>query len=285
MTIDLSPTLEHKLLELHKRTALLVALFDEQDVLRFANPAFCRAYDVAATEHPARGALMPRNALAEPDAMRRAQPFRSYEVELADGRWIMMTETVEEQGWLLCVGADMTPIREAERQLRQACDISLRDVHTDVLTGVGNRHFLFTGLESVVAERADRVCVAVFEIDRFRRINDERGHLGGDTVLGHFARHIQQTVRGGDAVGRIGTASFMVILRNVDQSEGRKVAARIVGGLRTQRPLRHAPDFGYTCSAGLTCLRANDTADSLYSRANQALRLAQSGGENRLMSL
>ncbi|VEB45353.1 Uncharacterised protein [Chromobacterium violaceum] len=59
------------------------------------------------------------------------RPFRAFETDLADGRWIWMTETTQTGGWMLCIGSEITELRVGERELRQARDMAQRAALTD----------------------------------------------------------------------------------------------------------------------------------------------------------
>lgn len=79
------------------------------------------------------------------------------------------------------------------------------DAQRDTLLGCFNRRYILAALEEqkqLADESGIPLCLAVLDIDHFKRINDELGHLGGDEVLRTFARIAQQGVRGGDVFGR-----------------------------------------------------------------------------------
>ena len=77
----------------------------------------------------------------------------------------------------------------------------------DDLTGLVNRRHMTQLMETAQQHSAPSLLLALLDIDHFKRINDERGHLGGDEVLRTFARIAQQGVRGGDVFGRYGGKS------------------------------------------------------------------------------
>lgn len=73
-------------------------------------------------------------------------PYRAFEMDLYDGRWFWMTETVQQDGWMLCVASDVTELRQGYRTLRQDRDLAVRASQTDELTGTANRRFVFAKL-------------------------------------------------------------------------------------------------------------------------------------------
>lgn len=122
--------------QLMERSETMVAVFDSDDRLRFANRAFRAAWFIAEGEYPIWADLMRRNFragrgtiiaaddfetwLRSTQARRGKSRFRAFETDLHDGRWLWMSETAHSFGWMLCVANDITPIRSDERTLRQA---------------------------------------------------------------------------------------------------------------------------------------------------------------------
>ncbi len=293
----------YNLLLSQDESQVLIALYDQNDVLRYANKGWRAAYHLAPGEEVAWGALMRRNFeaglgtvlatknfdewLISTQSRRGKVPFRTFETDVVDGRWLWMTETVQQNGWMLCIASDITPLRTDDRRLRQDRDLALRASQTDELTGVGNRRFIMTRLEELTRRElpADRVvkgCVAVLDIDHFKAINDRYGHQAGDQVLLDFARHAHSFVRRLDCFGRIGGEEFMLILPDTPLETGIGILERVLERIRMARPLQNWPDLAYTCSVGITALRADDTAQDLFARADLALYEAKLGGRNHI---
>jgi diguanylate cyclase (GGDEF)-like protein len=211
-------------------------------------------------------------------------PFRAFETDVVDGRWFWMTETVQRDGWMLCIASDITQMKTSERDLRQDRDFALRASQTDELTGISNRRFMMAALENMV-HRPNTVvsgCVCIIDLDFFKRINDSYGHHAGDQVLIDFARRVHPLVRRRDSFGRIGGEEFMLVLPDTALEQGKVIIDRILDIVRVARPIRTVPDFCYTCSAGLAELRPGDAAEQLYARADEALYLAKVSGRDRL---
>lgn len=287
---------------LQSKTPVLIGLFDQHDQLRFANPAFRTAYHVSLHESPTWAQIIRRNyALGQgtvikadnidswitSTAHRRGKsPFRAFETDLHDGRWLWMTETVDEDGWMLCIATDITTIRADERELRQDRDFALRAAQVDELTSVPNRRYTMGRLTEFISNCAENPhmwgCVAIIDIDYFKAINDRYGHQRGDDVLLDFARQMQEFVRRSDCFGRIGGEEFMLILPDTTISEGNKILDRLLERVRSARPLDNIPEFFYTCSVGLAEYRDGDSVSDLYARADQALYLAKRDGRDRV---
>lgn len=283
----------------------LIAVYDEDDRLRLANNAFRSAFALDDEETPLWSELMRRNTLAGKGTIIRAGnfeswlvsaqsrrgkiPFRAFETDLADGRWLWMTETVEQNGWMLCVATDITHIRRSERDLRQDRDFALRASQTDELTGIANRRFMMAALEDMVCRQAGAVqvrgCACIIDLDFFKRINDNFGHQAGDDVLVDFARRVHPLVRRRDSFGRVGGEEFMLVLPDTTLAEGETIIDRVLQAIRHARPIRSMPSFSYTCSAGLVELHPNETAREIYSRADAALYVAKQTGRDQLKAV
>lgn len=294
------------LLALHDASAQLVALFDGHDVLRYANPAFRQAFDAApdgrttwadlmrSNQRSGRGSVVSASDfeawLASALTRRGKQPFRAFEADLCDGRWIWMTETVHAlapgESWMLCVASDITGLRQDGRALRQAHDQALRAAQTDALTGLSNRRHLMQQLEQALARCAARgapLCMAVLDLDHFKQINDQLGHAAGDRVICDFARHLQASTRREDGCGRVGGEEFMLLLPGAELPQAVPIIERLLQRVRLARPLAEAPQRGYTSSVGLAQARAGEGLAELFCRADAALYEAKRAGRDRLV--
>lgn len=152
----------------------------------------------------------------------------------------------------------------------------------DVLTGAANRR----ALEGEVAEvkaMADRnatpACLMVLDIDRFKRINDERGHMVGDQVLSRLVEVLGQRLRVNDKLFRYGGEEFVVVARGTGE-EGARVFAEEL------RKVVEEHDFGLgeavTISIGLAVLQKDEPVESWFKRADQAMYQAKAAGRNRV---
>jgi diguanylate cyclase (GGDEF)-like protein len=145
---------------------------------------------------------------------------------------------------------------------------------------------MMAALESLVKRQASADaasgCICIIDLDFFKRINDLYGHQTGDDVLVDFARRVHPLVRRRDSVGRIGGEEFMMILPDTSLTQGAMIIDRVLTTVRGARPIRNAPAFSYTCSAGLAELHAGETAREIYARADEALYHAKQSGRDRL---
>ncbi|MCA1805280.1 MAG: diguanylate cyclase [Xanthomonadaceae bacterium] len=167
-------------------------------------------------------------------------------------------------------------MRGEREELRQA-------MRTDDLTGVLNRATVMGQLQRAL-ENARRtgqlLCVIMADLDHFKAVNDQHGHLVGDEVLRGVAARIKAAVREFDFVGRFGGEEFLLVLENTSLHTARQVAERVrrrVG----DGPLRYeSAEVVMTLSQGLTEARAGDAPEGLIDRADRAMYRAKQSGRN-----
>jgi diguanylate cyclase (GGDEF)-like protein len=187
-------------------------------------------------------------------------------------------------------------------QLRRRADANMQElarVHrrleetarTDPLTGARNRLRLAEDLRTVRARMnrlGDTHGLIAFDLDRFKLINDERGHLAGDEVLKAVVEAVQSSIRGDDEVYRFGGEEFLVIVRVDGDSGMRSVSERLreaVAALAIEHP-QNAPHGVVTISLGAALMTGTDltaTDDEWFARADAALYEAKAGGRNRVV--
>jgi diguanylate cyclase len=287
---------------LYDQSPLMVALFDGDDVMRYANKAYAAVFRIDPAQSLSWSDLMRLSytqgygANIETDdieawltatrARRGKQPYRTFETDLTDGRWIHMTETVDEQGWVLEVAFDVTALRVNQRSLRVARDGALRAAQVDALTGVSNRPHLMQQLSQraeQLLERGQPCGVVMLDLDHFKAVNDTYGHYSGDLVLKHFAQLVAKLLRREDGFGRLGGEEFLLICPKVDAASLERLVARLLAQVASAVPLPEVPDFRYSCSAGLVMLdTATDPQDSVRA-ADRALYEAKARGRAQLV--
>ncbi len=285
-------------LDLMRSSGALISVFDDNDRLRFANPGFRNAFGLSENDWPTWAEMMRANWekrqgaaieavdfekwLSSTQSRRGKLPFRGFEADLFGGTWIWMTETVGDNGWMLCLAVDITSLASKDRDVRYARDLALRASRTDDLTGVANRRQMMERLEDMVAQQAGG-SIAILDIDHFKSINDTFGHAGGDAVLIDFARRVSQSVRRSDCFGRIGGEEFLFIMPDACPQTATDVLDRIRSELRDSQPLPDNQDFRYTFSVGVTALADIDSAQTILSRADEACYAAKKSGRDRIV--
>jgi two-component system cell cycle response regulator len=173
-------------------------------------------------------------------------------------------------------------VMENSRLFERVQNLAIRDS----LTGIFN-HRHTVELLALEVERAGRylgrVSVLMLDVDHFKRINDEHGHLAGDAVLRDVARLLKDTLRTVDSVGRYGGEEFLVLLPQTPPDEALQTAERI-----RQQIAQHAFRAGrrelhVTVSVGVASLPSGEgSAEALIREADQALYRAKEQGRNRV---
>lgn len=162
------------------------------------------------------------------------------------------------------------------REARQQAVALEKLSRTDPLTGAANRRSLESELLREIS-RAERsgapLTLAFIDLDHFKRFNDTFGHAAGDALLGDLVRAWQPALRNADLLARVGGEEFVVLLPET----GAETALQVVGRMRQLTPSRQ------TCSAGVSQLRAGDTADILMDRADSAMYRAKHAGRDRVV--
>jgi len=159
----------------------------------------------------------------------------------------------------------------------------------DSLTGLYNRRAMLGKLCEYVnlANRyRDDFTLIMLDIDHFRKVNDRHGYLTGDEVLESIAALIRGNIRRTDIAGCYGGEEFIIILPKTNLSSSWTVAERL-RGIIAQAELKDAAGniFSVTVSQGLAGWERNDNADSLISRASEALHKAKEKGRDRVQIL
>jgi diguanylate cyclase (GGDEF)-like protein len=169
-------------------------------------------------------------------------------------------------------------------QLRVALDKVELDASTDVLTGQGNRRALDEILKQQAAlyVSSGRVfSILMLDIDFFKSINDEFGHMVGDDVLRAFTRRVREYLRPEDVCARFGGEEFVVVLPRTTLEAAREVAERLRQGVG-QAPLLDLPKVQVTVSIGVATLAPKQTAAELLVEADAAVYVAKNGGRDRV---
>ena len=160
---------------------------------------------------------------------------------------------------------------------------------TDMLTGLGNRLALDAGLRvarSRIERQGESYGLLILDLDRFKAINDERGHLAGDDVLRAASEALRGVLRAGDSAYRYGGEEFVALILLAQPHEALAAAERMrtaIESLQIPNP-RNAPYGHLTTSVGVTSIGPRDlSADdaSWLARADAALYRAKSNGRNR----
>jgi diguanylate cyclase (GGDEF)-like protein len=155
---------------------------------------------------------------------------------------------------------------------------------TDLLTGLFNRRAFLDAANGMMAQRGRKsqpVSVLLFDLDKFKSINDRFGHAIGDDALRVFAATAAANVRSTDVIGRLGGEEFSCIIPGNAEEAG-LVAERLRAAFQHAGKVISGIEMGATVSIGVAAAIAPAGIDQLLARADAALYRAKHNGRNRV---
>jgi diguanylate cyclase len=174
-------------------------------------------------------------------------------------------------------------IHELESKLQQMSEL----VREDQLTGSLNRRGLDDVFERELA-RAERrkapLCLAMLDLDDFKRLNDTHGHNAGDEALIHLVRVIKETLRTMDVVARFGGEEFLIVLPDTPLDAAMDTVTRVQRELTKQIFMYNDTRLLITFSAGVALREEHEDQTSMIKRADAALYVAKRAGKNRVVA-
>ncbi len=169
---------------------------------------------------------------------------------------------------------------------QRTCNELTKLALTDDLTGICNRrHFiqLLTKELDRVRRYNTRLALILFDIDRFKTINDTFGHNAGDEVLRHLALVSKQIFRDIDTIARLGGDEFIALMPQTGVHQAHFAAARLREALKSQSVQTNDHSLHYTISAGVIESQRDDLSiDNLLKKADSALYAAKRSGRDAI---
>jgi diguanylate cyclase (GGDEF)-like protein len=172
-------------------------------------------------------------------------------------------------------------LRAAERLGSMQRDL-VRLATTDPLTGLLNRRAFFERAEEACSRLAAgrKLSALMFDIDHFKRINDNYGHGVGDQVIRAVA---DESMLANEIAGRLGGEEFAMLLKEKSLPEAIEAADRLRAKIASLTFNAHGHEVKFTCSFGAEEWEFGDTIDDLLRRADLALYQAKAAGRNRVV--
>lgn len=169
-------------------------------------------------------------------------------------------------------------------QLRSELDRVREQVLLDGLTGLINRRGFDEKLATLAAAEGS-LCLVMLDVDHFKQINDNYGHVFGDRVLRAIGEVLKSAVKGRDVVARYGGEEFAVLLPETRVDGAHSVAEQLRSQVERTRIRRLSTEEtigSITVSAGVTAYRLGEDAAQFVQRADTALYASKAGGRNRV---
>ena len=171
-------------------------------------------------------------------------------------------------------------------QQRDHLEYQLKNLaNTDSLTGVGNRFALDDYIQLLESQpnALTETCLLVIDIDHFKQVNDQYGHIFGDQIIQWVADNLKMHVRSSDLVVRYGGDEFLVIMDHMDLNQAMKVANKVAAEINAAKFLA-TNDIPVAVSVSIGVAVGADSWLSLFEKADQALFKAKSAGRNSVSS-
>jgi diguanylate cyclase (GGDEF)-like protein len=168
---------------------------------------------------------------------------------------------------------------EKDRLHRLAVTDWLTDLHNHSFS----RHFLADALSLSRSEKSP-LCVIMADLDNFKKINDQYGHLVGDKVLRIVASRMVSGARAGDEICRYGGEEFLFVMQHTNIAAGMDVAERVRLRINGDAIQAEESELTVSLSLGIAQARDGDDVDSLISRADRALYSAKQAGRDCVRS-
>ena len=171
-------------------------------------------------------------------------------------------------------------------KLHQELDRVSTQARHDPLTGALNRKGLEEAVEreiSSVRRKDTPLCMALLDIDNFKKLNDTLGHATGDVALAHLAKVARECMRPQDTLARYGGEEFVILLPDTPLDKGIDAMTRLQRELTKKFFLAGTEKILITFSAGVAQLLPDETGGEAIKRADKAMYLAKRAGKNRVL--
>jgi len=218
-------------------------------------------------------------------------------------QWVFLTIVLL---WMSFMGGYVARLRA---NLRKAMGQIEELANRDHLTGTNNRRAITGRLDLAIKaaqEEGDLFSIAMLDLDHFKQLNDQYGHLSGDAVLKDFVHRVEEQLRrndfindqngeplegqaaagekaGPDPLGRFGGEEFLVVLPGTEAEGARQAAERIRDAVERKPFEAGESEIPVTVSIGVAQWEPGDTAESLLRRADRSLYKAKADGRNRVV--
>ena len=266
--------------------------------LLYAKEQYQQSYTLLKDYHEAYSSLLIKNSTQQLIRVRAAMELERQSVELSlleqRSRVQSLQQASKEQntwqqiaftiGIIMVVALALAIVGLLYLKNKRIYELSI----TDPLSGVFNRRYVFEYLDKLIATSHGRngdLAILLFDIDNFKQVNDNYGHPFGDEVIYRVGQIVQDTLRVGDVLGRIGGEEFMCILPRTDAEQAKTIAKRLAANIQQALFTNESgQQITITCSVGISAIDSSkqDRA-TLYVQSDKALYQAKMNGKNQVV--
>jgi diguanylate cyclase (GGDEF)-like protein len=179
---------------------------------------------------------------------------------------------------LLVLGMVLFVVKRSQQQLKTIAG-------TDMLTGLLNRQAFEMVFQQAILDsgrRGSPLCAVLFDIDYFKLVNDNHGHLAGDRILQEIATITKNAVRENDIVTRWGGEEFLILLKDCPLQQAIAIAEKMRQNIANHDFALRGGDVLLTASLGIAEFARNESPADFFTRADKALYQAKTKGRNRI---
>jgi two-component system cell cycle response regulator len=178
-------------------------------------------------------------------------------------------------------------IKKLQDELKHSNELLMELSNTDHLTGLFNRRYMMEALDKEVhrsRRKGGTLSLVMLDIDHFKQVNDNFGHLQGDAVLQKVALQLQKELRSYDCAARYGGEEFVAILPDSSLKDSILVAERIRLAVQDTKFSEPLAKLSLTASLGVACFSQehSPSVDAFIKQADDALYRAKDNGRNRV---
>jgi diguanylate cyclase len=198
------------------------------------------------------------------------------------------------------IAIDIMSTRDELREMRERVDAAESQVaklheelnaassqaRHDALTGALNRKGLDEAMERELAEvrrKQTALCLALLDLDNFKKLNDSKGHETGDAALSHLVNVTRECMRTQDTLARYGGEEFVILLPDTALEDGIEAMVRLQRALTRRYFLAGNEQILITFSAGVAQFEPGESPEDAIKRADRAMYLAKRQGKNRVL--
>lgn len=281
------------------------AIFDQSDSIIYANQLYAdivmgtkpknitgKTFATAITEayQDKRGIRIKINKLdswlKKSNQSRWQELYRSTEVELFNGRWALISEQIIGGKFLFVHATDITYKKALEKELLVAKNKLTTQAYKDDLTGISNRRDFVEKANSEISKalrHKKTLILFMMDIDYFKQINDQNGHVAGDKIVRSIAQLVKLQLREYDIFARIGGDEFALLFSDANVESTILVVSRIKEIIKNTDFEFNQKPVNCTVSFGGCVIKLHDNLETFMERADENLYKAKRSGRNKVI--